>query len=206
MADPNQNETKTSLTGPGFITLLLGALISLISSAVTIGIQSHYEHAAKKQQFFMEQRVAALKEFSNTISSGQNIIEKYDSSDRMMADLLADAKSALTDPQKKELRALVELDRGIEHDRERFAATVRAQIPFLNSLFEEKFPNDSFQTPKPVSVESIEDLSSSELSRRLMDDLSHLKPEMNEARNTLVRQLNLLQNFVEELATKIGTD
>ena len=69
--------------GPSTVVyVILGALISLITSVAVTSVQAHYQAANQRNEFLYENRITAIKEFAATIRNDADLLEKYDECER----------------------------------------------------------------------------------------------------------------------------
>jgi hypothetical protein len=163
------------MTGQEFrqqiITLVIGALVGLIPSLVVVTYQGKQE----REQFLLDRKLTALKDFSAALTGDGDMLAKYDELEIVTARLIRfpDSSNAQDD--------FVRLSGDAMLLQDRYDAKMQTQALVMSSMFGLRFPTSRFVSAlrlDPADVSNIPSVNGKErirLCRELLKKIPDLK-------------------------------
>jgi hypothetical protein len=174
-------------------SVLLGAVISVFSTVSVTTLQAYFQRQQQIQQFLLEKRLEALKDFSSTIVRGEDHIRKLEQLEQA-ADVLAAER---TDEQMDKVYRLTQ--EALQEDVG-LTEALRAQEVVISALFHVPFSTEQLEIRNlPSANSAFLSHSKKEQFDFLAAHTEKIKQEAHERREYWVGRINSYQTLFGQL-------
>jgi hypothetical protein len=133
--------------------VLIGSGISLFAALGSAWFAGNNQLRAQRQQFLMEQRATALREFSSVLGNGEEVLYKYEV-------LEHELNVAIEQPTPARMRQILESGHADQRDFIHFTSLLRSDETLLESTFNISFPTTE------ITVREVPDIGGSDLRQQ----------------------------------------
>jgi hypothetical protein len=167
--------------------VLIGSGISLFAALGSAWFAGNNQLRAQREQFLMQQRATALRDFSSVIGNGEEVLHEYEAFE-------IELQVAIEHPTQARLAHIVDSGHAAQRNYIHFMSLLRSDETFLSATFKIKFP--TFE----VSVSEVPQIGNDSST---VQDLKKAKMDSFELRKLLAEEINHLQVVAQTLATQV---
>jgi hypothetical protein len=168
--------------------VLIGSGISLVAAFGTAWVAGNNQLRAQREQFLMQQRATALRDFSSVIGNGEEVIHEYEALENEIQVAIEQH------PSQAKLAHIVDSGRAAQRDCIHFISLLRSDETFITATFKIKFPTFV------IHVDEVTEIGN---GNSTVQDLKKFKTDCFELRKLIADEVNHLQVVAESLATQI---
>jgi hypothetical protein len=183
-------QTDSSLTRQ-MLPIILGASISLISTATVTALQAYYQGRNQRKEFLVERRMTALRDFSAAINGDGELLANYSLLEQNLSVII-------NNPNSKDVREMLNLAAEIQREQSNYIAALKPQAIIMTSLFKIKFPVFKWGIPDLASLERL--YPAKQRTKLLVQDLKKLLQDTHQFHSEFINSINDYQAILEELA------